>query len=585
MLRKIIEKWNNLFLKGKILLIIILTNTLLFTAVSLFGIRLIKNSYDQTLYESQALNISNSAKSLKRNLDTVKTMSNMILADPAIQKQLDYLNNPNDIPEKRTVYSTLYNTLLSYYDTFKNYGLTYISIYNSDFAVHTNRPAAQLVSQDTLLILNQTAIEQEGRPIWNSDFTDSYGLFLTRAIRKINYMDLSTLGTINIALNMERLISTSTDLDSAYDSSIYFLFADGNNIYSPDNFTISDADSIHQQLSDSYGVVTINENHYFAVNGLVPDYDWEYTCMIPYNSIFNSIRFSITLYLCIFMLSVFTSIICSNILVNSITKHIDKLILKMNNFRGQNGTFVDVNYDYKIRNDEIGVMHQQFDYMALEIQSLIQIDYENKLLMKDAQLKALASQINPHFLYNTLESVNWRAKAIGATDISAMVEALGSLFRAALSSDTTCHTVRQELELTAGYITIQKLRFEERLTYEIDAYPPLLDAQLPKLTIQPLVENSVRYGLEEITETCHIAIRIFQEKQDLSIQVRNNGSSFPDNLLEQLKAKDVQTHGFGIGLVNIDNRLKLTFGKQYGILLFNDGDIAVAQITIPVHNS
>ena len=114
MLRKIIEKWNNLFLKGKILLIIILTNTLLFTAVSLFGIRLIKNSYDQTLYESQALNISNSAKSLKRNLDTVKTMSNMILADPAIQKQLDYLNNPNDIPEKRTVYSTLYNTLLSY---------------------------------------------------------------------------------------------------------------------------------------------------------------------------------------------------------------------------------------------------------------------------------------------------------------------------------------------------------------------------------------------------------------------------------------------------------------------------------------
>ncbi|MGN1141528.1 MAG: sensor histidine kinase [Oliverpabstia sp.] len=583
MYKKLRGIWNNIPLKGKILTIIILTNTLLFTAVSLWGIRMITNSYDKTLYHSVATNISTSAQNLKRNLDSVKTLSDMIIADSTIQQQLDYLNIPEDIPEKRTIYSTLYATLLSYNDTFKSYGISYISIYDDNFAVHTYRPTAQEVPEEIITSLNQEAITQEGRPVWNTNYTNDHSLFLTRAIRKINYMDLSTLGTLNIALDMEQLISKSTDLGESYDSSIYLLFNKGTNIYSPADFSLDDTDSIHRQLGESYGIVNINGKHFFGVNGTVSGYNWEYICLIPYDTVFDSIRFSTSLYLCVFLFSAVMSIVCSNIFINSITRHIEKLILKMNRFKGQKSTLTDIDdYDYKTRTDEIGVMHQQFNYMASEIQSLIQTDYENKLLMKDAQLKALVSQINPHFLYNTLEFVNWRAKAIGANDISSMIEALGSLFRASLSSDTSCHTIRQELELTDGYMTIQKLRFEERLTYETIASPELLEVSIPKLTVQPLVENSVRYALEQMTETCHITIRVFQEDENLSIQVRNNGSSFPENLLEQLRSKQIHAHGFGIGLLNIDKRLKLTFGNNYGLSLFNENEIAVAQIIIPM---
>jgi len=262
--------------------------------------------------------------------------------------------------------------------------------------------------------------------------------------------------------------------------------------------------------------------------------------------------------------------------------HFHGLLSKMDKF-GKNENLVPTNnHIYDNRKDEIGILHNQFDKMVLKIQQLIEENYVNEILAKDAQIKSLENKINPHFLYNTLETINWRAKAIGEKEISSMVEALGALLRITLSQKETTTTLEHELQIVRNYITIQKIRFEERLSYIENVDENILQIELPQLTIQPLVENAINYVLEEFIDTCCIAITTETLENTVYIRVTNNDSQFEENLLEKLQNNEIKPHGFGIGLLNIHKRLQLIFGVNYGLELYNpDESHAVAQITVP----
>ena len=136
---------------------------------------------------------------------------------------------------------------------------------------------------------------------------------------------------------------------------------------------------------------------------------------------------------------------------------------------GENNTqLVSFDYDYKMRHDEIGELHQRFDQMANQVRDLIEKNYVSEILNKEAELKSLENQINPHFLYNTLESINWRAKAVGADEISIMVESLGALLRNTLSrKDHMISTIKTEIDIVKDYMSIIQFRFEEMLQYSI----------------------------------------------------------------------------------------------------------------------
>ena len=229
-----------------------------------------------------------------------------------------------------------------------------------------------------------------------------------------------------------------------------------------------------------------------------------------------------------------------------------------------------------------------FLFSVLSAIVYVYTNYVNEILAKEAQIKALESQINPHFLYNTLESINWRAKAVNNREISLMTESLGSLLRATLSNKKSLVTLSYELNLILSYITIQQIRFEERLDYREQVPDGLKNALIPPLTLQPLVENAIHYALEEMTETCYITILAAETDKTgkngercIRISVTNSGSSFDEDLLELLKQHKKQPSRSGIGLLNIDKRIKLLFGEDYGLSLFNQEDCAVASITIP----
>ena len=186
-------------------------------------------------------------------------------------------------------------------------------------------------------------------------------------------------------------------------------------------------------------------------------------------------------------------VLLSNRILDAIGERMYRVNEKMRMFGEDHHNLPDPPADYYYGKDEIGCLDRQFDRMAHQICDLIDKNYVSELLRKDAELETLEKQINPHFLYNTLESVNWRAKAIGETQISAMTEALGHLLHITLSKSTDIHTMKTELELVRYFMTIQNIRFEGQLDYAQTVDAKSENALIPKLTIQPLVENAYKY--------------------------------------------------------------------------------------------
>lgn len=174
---------------------------------------------------------------------------------------------------------------------------------------------------------------------------------------------------------------------------------------------------------------------------------------------------------------------------------------------------------------------------------------------------------------------------MGAKDISSMAESLGTMLRITLDQKSKQVPLRRELDLVQCYMTIQKYRYEERLEYEVSVPGQLLDRFILKLTLQPLVENAIRYGLEENTEGCRIQILAESDDEFLYVYIKNNGSAFDSQLLLKLKSQQIKTHGFGIGLLNIQERMELTYGDPEGLTLYNDNEQAVAKLTFPLDHT
>lgn len=575
---------RNLSLKRKIQFIAFLC-IFLMTATALVSTRLIASAYDKLLYKTIASSLSVSSLKMQNSLENLNTMADLILGDTGLQRELSVMKDSDRIQDINVAYRSVYTSLMEYYFTFRKDHIKYMGLYQDTLAVRTHLPSSQgqfpkKMEED----LRERALKADGAAVWVTDYSPDYGLFLVRSIRRTEYLRLDSIGVLIVNVDLGEMAEEATGTGLFQEDSAYLLFDRENFIYASDSLP-SQLTSGHPDLLDgSYGTADFSGSNFFYVKSFIPDFNWGYACVVPFDAIRSSLDASRSLCVLIVLISVALSAVLSSRLIRSITRHFENLLQKIKNFGEGNETLLPGDYDYRDRNDELGILHRQFDSMVKEVNQLIRTNYLNEILIKDAQFKALESQMNPHFLYNTLESINWRAKLIGAKDISSMAESLGTLLRITLDQKSKQVPLSRELELVRCYMTIQKYRYEERLDYEIRVPRELLGCYVLKLTLQPLVENAVRYGLEENTEECLIQItaEADREKGILYIYIKNNGSSFQEGLLEKLKSHEIQPHGFGIGLLNIRDRMLLTFGENYGLDLYNEDELAVARLTCPL---
>ena len=260
------------------------------------------------------------------------------------------------------------------------------------------------------------------------------------------------------------------------------------------------------------------------------------------------------------------------------------------------GEFEDFSYPYQ---NELGSLAASSNQMLRRIHTLLEEQQQTicqlqeekekvrveQQLKRRAELKALQAQINPHFLYNTLDSIRWKAEHIGAQDISQMTKSLATLFRVGLSRGREVIPLAEEAQHVESYLQIQKLRYGERLSYALDIPAGLRELYTVKLILQPLVENAIYHGIKEKETPGAIRVTGRREGDTLLLCVEDDGPGIPKARLEILQtdlARGLSVSGEGYGIFNVNERVRLYFGPQYGLTLESRfGSGCRATVTLP----
>ncbi len=227
------------------------------------------------------------------------------------------------------------------------------------------------------------------------------------------------------------------------------------------------------------------------------------------------------------------------------------------------------------KDDELGQISSGFDDMLDELNVYIDRVYKADIKQKRTELAALQARVNPHFLYNTLEVIRMRAVSQGAKDVGEMIYSLSMLFKSFVQQKER-HTLKDELEACRLYLELFRIRYKDRLAYDIHADPELMDAEVPRLSVQPIVENYIVHGIRSRDADNRIVIFADREHGDIAVRVRDNGRGISTEKLHELQSglqrtgEESEGEG-GFGMRSVHERLRLLYGPQYGIALHSGG--------------
>ena len=327
------------------------------------------------------------------------------------------------------------------------------------------------------------------------------------------------------------------------------------------------------QGGKKYEMMDLNGEKYFVTSLASPKLGWQYYNISDYYRLFAFIHNLDILYsLVLLAILVVIGIIASHFSV-SLVKPIVKLSSQIESIKKNDDPVRALSEEgrkkIKKRDDEIGRLELEFASMTRQLGELIHENYEQKIYLQNAQLSALRSKLTPHFLYNTLDTIRWMATEEKYRQIPGVVKALGDILRISINSNEALIAVEQELEYMRGYLMIQRARFGERLNVRIEAAEELMKAKIPAFSVQPLGENAVNYALEQMENTCQIQVVIREEDGDILCSVADNGGGIDPQILDKLKLGTIRAQGNGVGLTNLDERLKSLYGPGYGIQVEN----------------
>lgn len=274
------------------------------------------------------------------------------------------------------------------------------------------------------------------------------------------------------------------------------------------------------------------------------------------------------------------AIILSIIMTLRISRPVKRLEASMK--KAEKGNF-DIKVDIESSN-EIGELSRAFNIMIVKIKELMNQNVKEQELKRKSELKALQAQINPHFLYNTLDSIVWMAEGKKSEEVVIMTSSLAKLFRLSISKGEEIITINNETEHIRSYLTIQKMRYRDKLDFEIDVDREIMQYKTLKIMLQPLVENSIYHGIKNKTGTGIIRIKGQRIENRVLLQVIDNGVGMTPEKAEHILENSNETpKGSGVGVKNVNERIKLYFGDEYGIIFESEPEVGTtANVWLPV---
>lgn len=392
-------------------------------------------------------------------------------------------------------------------------------------------------------------------------------LYLCREIRDRNTFD--TVGKIVISVKSTILEINGFEKENLYD--IELISEDGQRANSG-NMNKNDGIFLSQKdMMGKSGYYFDNDNRNMVCFTAVLGESWSLVSYTPLSTVYASVNAVLLITLIFEFIVLLVVLFINTIFVRSLLTPIQTLTGYMTEFE-KNGM---VEIKDTARRDEFGLLLKCFSNMTDRISFLIEKVYKESIYRKNAQLKALQSQINPHFLYNTLEIINWTAQMHGVPEISDMICNLSALFEANAGKMQSIISIESEISYVHKYCETVKIRYGDRIQFKYQCEHDCMDAGIPCLIIQPLVENAVMHGIGKHANGI-VLVKIFKEKvSDSEVEriifiVADNGRGLEKKAMEELKAsledkaEDFET-GKHSGLRNVQRRLRLIYGEEYGL--------------------
>ena len=400
---------------------------------------------------------------------------------------------------------------------------------------------------------------------WYSDGDDGI-LF---SVRKMPLLDRSGIeGILYIEIDAKSLFTYFDSLDIS-DYSVFITDSYDHVLYEYQNFSDESEKLTYDELREK----RVSSHDIISEKSDVTD--WKVYFYRP--NIAGSKRLHLIYTIIILVVVLIAIAMCMLLLSTSqiITGRIERLMKNMQDVeKGELEVHVEGKYD-----DEIGTLIDSFKKMVERIRHLIEEVYLGKLYQKEYELRALQQQINPHFLYNTLSMINFKALEVGEKDISKITLALSSFYRTSLNKGKNTCSIKDEINNMESYMEIQLMMHDYNFDFEYDIDDSILECETLNLILQPIVENSIKHGIDLIEDDRRGIIKVYATKEDdqIYIMVEDNGVGMDQETIEIMLSQNSK----GYGMRNVNERIKLYYGEQYGVYIesvINEGTVITVKI-------
>ncbi len=501
----------------------------------------------------------------------MENISTMVVTNMDIR---EYLSEPNLDSSRENI---LYNRMLSQFDTILNMreDIYNIAIYGENGRSVLNRGSQTINPNINVKEMTwyKKAIAAEGKRVLSSSHVqnlvyDDYKwvVTLSKAIRTKETGQ--NLGALLVDLNYSSITKLCQNINMGNKGYIFLIDENGEVIYHPKQQLIYTGLRT-EKITD---ILSCKSDHFIAkLNGEEKLYTmstsektgWIVVGVANINELFVNRKETQTIYLESALLLLLGAFVAAVLFSDKLAKPITALKLSMKEV--EKGNFDGITVEAR-GEDEIGMLYNSFYAMTEEIQNLMEDKSKSQKEKYRLELRALQAQINPHFMYNTLDSIVWMAEGGNNKEVVIMTSTLGKLLRQSISNEEELVTIEKEIDYARSYLIIQKMRYTDQLTFEIEVDPAIYAYKIVKLTLQPLVENAIYHGIKYKETMGKIRITGKEMEEGILIQIIDDGIGMEEEVLNHIldKKKRVNQNN-GVAVENVNRRLKLYYGENYGL--------------------
>ena len=569
---------NNYSFKKKLLMVFLLVGIIPLVLLWIYdAIFIMKTTYEKIEYYTKS-NIEIASELIDNNINTYTKMVNYIAENQDIQKIISKEYSEENYSKEKRFNDTqeLYKIIMailstqnteipihivdldktSRFSTTDYYAPIYSDIRgdfykkldnNEDIVItQIHRRVEGKDSKDTVLVIGKAIVDKETREVIGYVIADIYDAYFDNIFKATSFVKGSNV----MLLDDNGYIIT----DKNYKNSTGFKYPSDylNKMNSQGTGTLKmNIDGVNYE-----GYYTNTKNTKIKVIELIPRKYF-------FSEVLENMKVLIILALVVITLCIIVVLITSK----KMSKPIIEMTYLMKEVEKGNLDVSIENYS----NDEIGELSRGFNDMTKELRRLIDEGYRKELLVQQAEFKALKSQVNPHFLYNSLGLVNWMARLGEVDDVVKATDALAKFFRYSVNNTEDIVPVKREFEQIKSYLTIQNYRYKDKFTIKINVDENILDWNILKLMLQPLVENAIIHGLEKKIGQGILIINAFEMEEKLCFEIKDNGVGIQEN----------SKKGEGIGISNVNKRIKLFYGEEFGVDYKREDEFTIFSIVVP----